>query len=73
MSAIPSMAPPLEPPRDLARHRSVGCPARNAFDGIRRFGHSVTDKGQDLFDVVIGPRRWRRHHTYEPGERSPPW
>jgi DNA-binding HxlR family transcriptional regulator len=80
---------------------------RDAFDGIRRFGHFqrnlgvaknilsdrlrnlvaagvlsiepasdgssyreyvLTDKGKDLFDLVVSLRQWGQEHAFEPGE-----
>jgi DNA-binding HxlR family transcriptional regulator len=42
-----------------------------ASDGSSYREYVLTDKGQDLFDLVISLRQWGQDHTYEPGERYP--
>ncbi|GAA3066224.1 helix-turn-helix domain-containing protein [Pseudonocardia yunnanensis] len=40
-----------------------------ASDGSSYREYVLTEKGQDLFDLVISLRQWGQDHAYEPGEQ----
>jgi DNA-binding HxlR family transcriptional regulator len=42
--------------------------AAPASDGSSYREYVLTDKGRDLFDLVVSLRQWGQDHTYAPGE-----
>jgi DNA-binding HxlR family transcriptional regulator len=40
-----------------------------ASDGSSYHEYVLTEKGRDLFDLVLSLRQWGEEHTYEPGEQ----
>jgi DNA-binding HxlR family transcriptional regulator len=42
--------------------------AAPASDGSSYQEYVLTDKGRDLFDLVVSLRQWGQDHTYGPGE-----
>ncbi|MCP3102918.1 helix-turn-helix transcriptional regulator [Myxococcus sp. K15C18031901] len=39
-----------------------------ASDGSAFHEYVLTDKGRDLFHVLVGLRQWGEHHCFQPGE-----
>ncbi|MET8424033.1 helix-turn-helix domain-containing protein [Nocardia sp. NPDC004860] len=43
--------------------------AEPASDGSRFGEYVLTDRGRDLFDLILGLGQWGRDHAFSPGER----
>ncbi|MFF5638463.1 winged helix-turn-helix transcriptional regulator [Streptomyces sp. NPDC012825] len=51
--------------RKLGAH---GLLARQTAATGRRLEYVLTDKGRDLFPVLLALRQWGEHHAFDPGE-----